>query len=193
MDGLLANLYDFVGMKIYGKLHEEVTKEEFDAARTIWTDKEQFYAHLGGVYEVFANLPAFNTNHELLEFITFNFGNFKICSHPSNLDRDACIRGKEEWIKKHIIESYHGDRYCGALFPQHKADHALNEDGSPNILIDDWQPYVDDWNNAGGIAIKLQSAKFKPYTGELSEYLIKEFAKFGIKTSTTGILGLTPA
>jgi 5'(3')-deoxyribonucleotidase len=183
MDGVLADLYNFIGQRIYGKQYKDVTKEEKIEARSIWKDKEAFYKHLGGTEEVFTNLPAFETNHELLEFVVMNFGNFQICSHPSPIHTDECIAGKKKWIGEHIIDSYHGDNYIGAIFPVRKADHAIDQYGRPNILIDDWQPYVDDWIQAGGIAISLKSTNFEPHSGELTEYLIEEFAKWGIKTN----------
>lgn len=174
MDGLLANLFDLIGQRIYGKDYKDVTAEEKHKARTIWTNKDEFYERLGGSYAVFANLEPYPTNDTLIKKVIEKFGEFYICSHPSPIHRDDCIAGKEDWILKHIIPKY-GKWFKGAHFPEDKSVFAVNEDSSPNVLIDDFTPYVDKWNNKGGIAIKLQSSHYNDAT--ISKYLDEQFSK----------------
>jgi hypothetical protein len=179
MDGLLANLFDFIGQRIYGKDYKDVTAEEKQKARSIWTNKQEFYQQLGGSYAVFANLKPYSTNDALIQKVIEKFGEFYICSHPSPIDTKDCIAGKEDWILKHIIPKY-GKYFRGALFPQDKSDFAIT-DSTPNVLIDDFQPYVDKWNQKGGIAIKLQSSHYNINT--ISDYLDQEFAKISMNES----------
>jgi len=180
MDGLLANLFDYIGQKIYNKNYKDVTPEEKQKARSIWTNKHEFYNSLGGSRDVFANLEPYPTNDALIKKVIEKFGEFYICSHPSPIDTEDCIAGKKEWIQKHIVPKY-GKYFKGAFFPKDKSEYALNEDGSPNVLVDDFPPYVDKWNSKGGVAIKLQSSLFND--SSISQYLDTEFSKINMQES----------
>lgn len=180
MDGLLANLFDFIGHKIYNKDYRDVTAEEKQKARSIWTNKSEFYKALGGSREVFANLEPYPTNDALIKKVIEKFGEFYICSHPSPIDTKDCIAGKEDWIQKHIIPKY-GKYFKGAFFPENKSVYAVNEDGSPNVLIDDFPPYVDRWNQGGGIAIRLQSSLYNE--SSIAQYLDEQFSKINVTES----------
>lgn len=180
-DGVLANLFDFIGQRIYGKDYKDVTTEEKLQARSIWTNKQDFYNQLGGSYDVFANLEPYPTNDTLIKKVIEKFGHFYICSHPSPIDTKDCIAGKEDWIAKHIIPKY-GKYFKGAHFPKDKSVHAVNSDGTSNVLIDDFQPYVDAWNNKGGTAIKLQASLFNS-NQEIEKYLEQEFNKINTNES----------
>jgi len=180
MDGLLANLFDYIGQKIYNKNYKDVTPEEKQKARSIWTNKQEFYNSLGGSRDVFANLEPYSTNDALIKKVIEKFGEFYICSHPSPIDTEDCIAGKKEWIQKHIVPKY-GKYFKGAFFPKDKSEYALNEDSSPNVLIDDFPPYVDKWNSKGGVAIKLQSSLFND--NSISQYLDTEFSKINMQES----------
>jgi hypothetical protein len=179
MDGLLANLFDYIGQKIYGKDYKDVTPEEKHKARSIWTNKQEFYNALGGSRDVFAHLKPFPTNDALINKVIEKFGEFYICSHPSPIDTQGCIAGKEDWIQEHIIPKY-GKYFKGAIFPQDKSDFAIT-DNTPNVLIDDFQPYVDKWNQKGGIAIKLQSSHYD--INSISKYLDEQFSKIEVHES----------
>lgn len=180
MDGLLANLFDFIGQRIYGKDYKHISAEEKAQARIIWKNKEEFYKRLGGSYAVFANLPPFPTNNTLIEKVIEKFGEFYICSHPSPIDTKDCIAGKQDWILKHIIPKY-GKFFRGAEFPEDKSIFAVNTDGTPNVLIDDFKPYVDKWSQKGGIAIPLQSSNYNNAT--ISAYLDEQFANITVNES----------
>lgn len=180
MDGLLANLFDFIGQKIYGKDYKDVTPEEKQKARSIWKNKEEFYKTLGGTYEVFANLLPYPTNDTLISMVIKKFGSFSICTHPSPIETQECIRGKQAWINKHIKPKF-GKFLDAVYFPEHKSIYAVSPDGTPNVLIDDFAPYIDAWNSKGGIAIKLQSSLFN--NQQIVQYLDNEFAKIDITES----------
>jgi hypothetical protein len=50
-----------------------------------------------------------------------------------------------------------------------------------NVLIDDFLPYVDKWDQKGGIAIKLQSDQHT--TSSIQSYLDEQFSKIEINES----------
>jgi hypothetical protein len=58
-------------------------------------------------------------------------------------------------------------------FPQNKAEYALSEDGSPNVLIDDFPPYIAAWRNKGGIAIEMRTDSFNSVE-QIKSYITKE-------------------
>ena len=174
MDGLLANLFDFISNKIVNKNYIDVTDSEKSKIKSVWTNKDLFFETLGSQKDLFSNLEPYSTNDTLIKKVVEKFGGFYICSHPSKMSVDQCIEGKLEWIDKHIIPKYF-QYFRGAIFPDKKSTHALNNDGSKNLLIDDFQPYVDSWSEAGGIAIKLQSALYD--NNSISLYIDKEFEK----------------
>jgi len=174
MDGLLANLFDFISNKIINKNYIDATDSEKLKIKSVWVDKDLFYQKLGTPKSLFANLEPYSTNDTLINKVIEKFGGFYICSHPSKMSVDQCIEGKLEWIDKHIVPKY-SQHFKGAVFPDKKSKYALNNDGSKNVLIDDFQPYIDSWTETGGIAIKLQSALFD--NESISSYLEKEFKK----------------
>ncbi len=73
----------------------------------------------------------------------------------------ACCAGKKKWFeklnpqpRKVIIAGCEGENEGDTS----KHLYARNEDGTKNILIDDMEFYLNDWDAAGGIAIKHTSA-----------------------------------
>ena len=76
-----------------------------------------------------------------------------VLSHPW----DKCSQeGKEFWIHNHLEP-----RPVDIHLPMDGKKHlfALDKDGNPNILIDDFQKYITKWEAAGGIAITHTSTE----------------------------------
>lgn len=174
MDGVLANLFDYVGNTVHGKSHKHLSPEEKADLKSFWLDKERFNKTFPSIRELFANLEPFPTNDALIQTVINKFGGFHICSHPSRMDLQECIKGKKDWLMKHIMPKY-GKYLLGAYFPTNKADYAMGED-SPNLLIDDFPTYIQRWESAGGVAIKLQSTEFSSGT-QMKQFLESEFQK----------------
>ena len=61
-------------------------------------------------------------------------------------------------------------------FPHNKAEYALGEDGTPNILIDDFPPYIAAWRNKGGVAIEMRTDSFNN-AEQIKSYITKELDK----------------
>jgi len=175
MDGCIADLFSAVSKKLFNKPYKQITPEEKQEAKKIWYDKAHFVKNFGNVEEFFATLPPFGEQGELTNAIVntiINFaGEYSICSHPAGIDKEACKRGKITWIKAHLTpqpkEMY---------FPQNKAIYALSEDGIPNILVDDFPPYIAAWRNGGGIAIEMRTDTFNS-PEQIETYLTNELNK----------------
>jgi len=99
------------------------------------------------------------------------FGGYSICSHPASIDSKASEAGKRIWIHKNL-----NPLPDEMFFPQSKAEYALGDDGTPNVLIDDFPPYIAAWRNRGGIAIEMRTDSFKS-PNEVKDYLTKEISK----------------
>lgn len=176
MDGVLVDFFGEI-VKLAGlKSHKDLTVDDLFKVMT----------HQEDVYLFFLNLPEFKTNNILIDKImkfTDNAG-FYICSTPliddredSNSDRNRyfiqqSIRGKHEWLNKHVHPSPLKTCFSSVKW---KDAPAVEKDGTQNILIDDRQKNVDDWNNAGGIAIKFQADEHQ-FDSNL-RFLDKEFEK----------------
>jgi 5'(3')-deoxyribonucleotidase len=102
-------------------------------------------------YHLFRDLPPFPTANRLLKMVKGMAGNYTILSSPLNFDREGSIKGKREWLSKHITVSPNN-----IVFEHDKYKYAV-KNGVPNILIDDWGVNIKKWRAAGGIGIKYQS------------------------------------
>jgi hypothetical protein len=178
MDGLLANLFDTVSRKIHKKPYLENTARDKMFIRMLWENKAEFISRIGGIEKLFANLDPYPTNTILLDKVVSHFGGFYLCSHPAKLDREGCIRGKLEWINKHIVGKY-GSHLLGVHFPANKEEFALGEDGTPNLLIDDFKPYIEAWRSRGGVAIRVRTDKFSS-KNEFRQFIDQQFKDIGL-------------
>jgi hypothetical protein len=174
LDGLLASLFDAVSHKLFNKTYKQITPDEKQEAKKIWYDRSHFVNNFGDVEEFFATLPPYGRNGELTNAIVDTVvgfaGSYKICSHPAGIDPEACKRGKITWIKAHLHP-----QPKEMLFPQSKAIYATT-DGKPDVLIDDFPPYIKAWRDAGGIAIEMRTDSYNS-PEQVKAFLTKELHK----------------
>lgn len=173
MDGLLANLFDDVSYRLHRKKYNENTPLDKLETKRVWENHDIFSEKVGDVEEIFAQLKPYHTNEILLDKVVEHFGGFRLCSHPAKLAPEACIRGKMRWIAQHIEPKY-GEHYLGAEFPMRKEEFAIGADGEPNLLIDDFRPFVEAWKSRGGVAIRVRSDKFAELE-DFRSYLFEQF------------------
>lgn len=106
MDGLLADLFEKVAQEIHHKHYKDLSVEEKNEAKRIWTDKEEatkFFDKQGGIQRFFANLPTFgNRTKQIIDTVIEFAGEYRICSRPASEDREASKKGKIAWIEKHL-------------------------------------------------------------------------------------------
>jgi hypothetical protein len=179
MDGLLVNLFDHVANHMHGKRYQHLSDGEKAENREVWEDKKLFNHKFGPIDKFFENLNPYKTNDALLEVVIEKFGEFYICSKPTKLNKEACIKGKLSWIESHILPKY--ERHlAGILFPEKKEIYALGENNVPNILIDDYTPYIEAWNKAGGIGIRIRADKYETKK-KIKDHLREKFAEIETK------------
>ena len=157
MDGVLA---DFFGewarlMKVdhFTKIDKE--HDINDALQKI-LDTDEFWL----------NLPLLPQAKQLLSVIKQIKGEYNICSSPLANDPNSEPH-KREWIKRNL-----------AFFPpkeviitHNKPQYATKQDGTPNILIDDYGVNVDAWEAAGGTAFKYKDHKFERTAKAIQQHL----------------------
>jgi hypothetical protein len=102
--------------------------------------------------DFFARLPMFPTAPSLVQLVLSYVPNYSICSSPLRGDHANSGHWKREWIKKHL-----SPQPADIIITGQKERHAVNADGSPNILIDDRGTNIVAWRARGGIGIKYQA------------------------------------
>jgi len=141
MDGVLADLYNHAA-EIHDVDHyNEMTKDQWEA---FFKDSD--------AYHLFRDIQPFSTANQLLELVKKYAGGYRILSSPLNFDREGSIKGKREWLAKHI--KIPADKI---VFEHDKYKYAVQPNGTPNILIDDYGVNTRAWDSAGGIAVKYQA------------------------------------
>ena len=141
MDGVLANLYGYAA-----DLHDVDHYNQMTPAQ--W---EKFFKN-SDAYHLFRGISPFPTANKLLQLVKDYASGYTILSSPLNFDREGSIKGKREWLSKNI--NVPADN---AIFDHEKYKYAVQPDGTPNILIDDYGVNIRAWDDAGGIAIKYQA------------------------------------
>lgn len=141
MDGVIADLYNHAADIHDVDHYNHMTKEEW----------EMFFKD-SDAYHLFRDVPAFPTKDNLINTIMKYAGSYRILSSPLSFDRNGSIKGKREWLAKHI--SVEPEKI---IFEHDKYKYAVQPNGTPNILIDDYGVNTRAWNAAGGIAIKYQA------------------------------------
>lgn len=141
MDGVLADLFNHAGSLNDVEHYNQMTQAQW----------EEFFKN-SNAYELFKSLPVFPTANKLLQMVVNYAGGYNILSSPLNFDKAGSIKGKREWLSKHI--NVPADQI---IFEHEKYKYAVNADGTPNVLIDDYGVNIRKWNDAGGIAIKYQA------------------------------------
>jgi predicted chitinase/5'(3')-deoxyribonucleotidase len=141
MDGVLADLFNHAGAVNNVEHYNQMTQAQW----------EEFFKN-SNAYELFKSLPVFPTANKLLQMVVNYAGGYNILSSPLNFDKAGSIKGKREWLSKHI--NVPADQI---IFEHEKYKYAVSSDGTPNVLIDDYGVNIRKWADAGGIAIKYQA------------------------------------
>jgi 5'(3')-deoxyribonucleotidase len=141
MDGVLADLYNYAAELYDVEHYKHMTQAQWEA---FFKDSD--------AYHLFRDIKPFPTANKLLRIVKRFAGGYNILSSPLSFDREGSIKGKREWLANNINVT--PDQ---VIFYHEKYKYAVQPDGTPNILIDDYGVNVRAWNNAGGIAIKYQA------------------------------------
>lgn len=141
MDGVLADLYSHAAELSDVDHYNQMTPDQWEA----------FFKD-SNAYHLFRDINPFPTANQLLKIVKKYAGGYRILSSPLSFDRAGSIKGKREWLSKHI--NVPADKI---IFEHDKYKYAIQPNGTPNILIDDYGVNTRAWDAAGGIAVKYQA------------------------------------
>ena len=144
MDGVLADFFaeyaKLAGMPP-GSTYRDVPPAKNDPTLNKMVGTDFFY-----------RLPKFPVADKIVELSVKLFGGYNICSSPLRGDHENSGVQKTRWIKEHLpVQPKH------IYIESRKEKHAVQPDGTPNILIDDRKDNIIKWEAAGGIGIKFQA------------------------------------
>ena len=144
MDGVLA---DFFGAwaKLMGKTNYRDIKDVGAGLQKI-KDTENFWLRL----------PLTKNAYNLLSIIAQVKGEYYILSSPLPGDPNSDPH-KRQWVKKNLSNFPPKE----VIITHNKEKFAQNDDGTPNILIDDYGVNINKWESAGGIGFKHKDHKFE--------------------------------
>jgi hypothetical protein len=163
MDGVQADLF-----------HEVARREKVDHWDDI-PDQDKAITRLSlqgpdAVYDLFRNLDPLPGGMSIVKWLKNNNIPFTILSAPLRNEPEASIKAKKDWLDQHNPGTSQT-----AKFTKRKDMYAITN-GHPNVLVDDFNYYLDKWRDAGGIAVKHSDATtaktleqlekiYKPYLG----------------------------
>jgi len=141
MDGVLANFFEEYAKLAGVKSYRDVPPAKVDPTldKMVGTD-------------FFARLPKFPVTDKIIDISVQAAGSYGIISSPLRNDFANSEKHKREWIKKHL-----NPQPTEIFITPRKEKHAVNADGTPNVLIDDRGSNITAWENAGGIGVKFQA------------------------------------
>lgn len=141
LDGTLA---DFFG---------EVAKRE--GAKT-WRDAHRIKGRIDQVAKqpgFFTELKPLKNAGKLIAGVLNIVGRYSILSAPLQRKIEQSSEEKSEWVEKHL----HRHPPEELIFSVQKERYAKQADGTPNILIDDFDTNIRLWEANGGIGILYDS------------------------------------
>jgi len=156
MDGVLA---DFFGdwAKLMGVDHwTDIGQDDIPDALEKIKQTENFWL----------DLPLTANARQLLGLIKQVKGEYKILSSPLPGDPNSEPH-KREWIKNNLGFFPPAD----IIITHDKAKYATQQDGTPNILIDDYGVNINKWEAAGGIGFKHKDHKFERTAKNIKQHM----------------------
>lgn len=158
MDGVLADFFGEWAKLMKVDHYSKIDDIDINVALQKIRDTDEFWL----------NLPLLPQAKQLLSVIKQIKGEYNICSTPLADDPNSEPH-KREWIKRNL-----------AFFPpknvyitHNKPQYATKEDGTPNILIDDFGSNIRNWEAKGGVGFKHKDHKFERTAGLLKDYFNK--------------------
>ena len=159
MDGVLA---DFFGewKKLIGKDWRKV--KDIEPALQKIRDTDDFWL----------DLPLLPQAKNLLGIIKKVKGSYTILSSPLPNDPNSEPH-KREWIKKNL-DFFPPEN---VIITHDKPKYAVNSDGTPNILIDDFGKNIASWEAAGGEGFKHKDHKFERTAKAIKQHMQEPVAE----------------
>ena len=139
-----------------------------------WKDIENPAQAIGDIKTIdnfWLNLPVLPQATQLLSLIKKVKGRYKICTSPL-ADDPRSEPHKRQWVKDNL-DFFPPDE---VIVTHNKPQFATQEDGTPNILIDDYGVNINAWEEAGGIGFKYKDHKFERTAKAIKQAVGENFA-----------------
>jgi 5'(3')-deoxyribonucleotidase len=143
MDGVLADFFGAVADK-EGSTHWRKARKEKDYIDQV--------AQEPGFFE---DLPPLPESGKLIHGVLKAAGKYSILSAPLMSEMEQSIREKSDWVEAHLKK--YGPN--SIIFDINKEKYARQDNGTPNILIDDFETNIRLWEANGGIGILYKDGK----------------------------------
>lgn len=155
MDGVLANLYDYLSSRIFGKSFVTLSPLKRDALKAVWKNRKGFdLLFPEGPERMFESLKPYPFNEVLIRTVMNYAGEYTILSRPSNLDMEGTSRAKMKWVEQNLS-------FCPPKEVLLVREKTANGRAPGNILIDDFDPFLEKWREKEGIAIEYKAWTFR--------------------------------
>lgn len=115
------------------------------------------------VYQLFRNLDPLPGGQVIIKWLHEHKIPFTVLSAPLRNEPQASIEAKRDWL-----DQYNPGASQNAIFTKRKFQYAITN-GRPNVLVDDFNYYLQSWVQAGGIGVK--------HRDESTEHTIKQLEK----------------
>jgi 5'-nucleotidase len=144
MDGVLADFFGEVAQAHDVDYWREIHRQDLGIDQI---------AQEPGFFKMLPILP--NAAKLMRGVIELAHGRYSILSSPllSNVERSS--KEKSEWLQRHIKKT----QPQAIIFDHEKYKYAKQSNGTPNILIDDWDTNIKLWEANGGIGILYRDSK----------------------------------
>jgi 5'(3')-deoxyribonucleotidase len=135
----------------------EVAKRE---GAPTWRDARKIKDRIKQVAQTpgfFEGLKPMPNAGKLLNGVVDAIGVFSILSSPLMSQVEQSSEDKANWIERHLSQF----PIQSVIFDHHKEKFARQADGTPNILIDDWDANIKLWEANGGIGILYKDEEYR--------------------------------
>jgi len=156
MDGVLADFFGEWAKLMKVDHYSKIDDIDINVALQKIRDTDEFWL----------NLPMLPQAKQLLNLIKKIKGSYNICSSPLADDPNSEPH-KREWIKRNL-DFFPPNKI---IITHNKPKYATNQDGTPNILIDDFGKNISSWEAAGGIGFKYKDHKFERTAKAIQQHM----------------------
>jgi 5'(3')-deoxyribonucleotidase len=147
MDGVLADMFGEIARHHGVKNWRDARRDRKRAG-----DKIDKIAKRPGFFQHLKPLP---NAGKLIRNVMALRGEYNILSSPMLSNVEQSTREKAEWLQHHLKRNTPG----AVLFDHEKFKFAKQADGTPNILIDDYDTNIHLWEANGGIGILYRDSQ----------------------------------
>jgi len=154
MDGVQADFFGAWAKRHNVDHYKAIVDREKEIEELAHSSPEQ-------VYEFFIELQPLTGGMKIIQWLRANKIPYTVLSAPLRGPfANASKQAKRDWLDK-----YHPGTSGNAIFTSEKFKYAM-DNGTPNVLVDDFGPYLRKWADAGGIAVKHEDEYEDPNAAE---------------------------